>query len=370
MRLLIDGHLDMGWSAVSMNRDLTEPVAQMRAREVGLDDQQSRGRATVALPEMRRGGVAVCLPTLLARARREKKPVLRETMDYGNQDIAHAMAHAQLAYYRALSERGEACFLGSVSELNKHWQRWQELHTVSLPIGFILSMEGADPILHPRQTEAWWEIGLRVLSLVHYGIGPYAAGTSAQGGVSAAGYELLREMERLGLILDVTHLTDAGFVQALDRFGGPVVATHSNCRALVSGQRQLTDAQIRRLIERGAVIGAVADIWMLSDQWPANTFNDQGFFVSSPEARDLVRLEAMAAHIDHVCQLAGNADHAAIGSDLDGGYGTEQSPADLDTIADLQILDGLLKARGFGDAEIDQIFHGNWLRFFRQHLSA
>jgi membrane dipeptidase len=175
--------------------------------------------------------------------------------------------------------------------------------------------------------------------------------------LSSAGIELLRKFEDLGIILDVTHLCDHSMEQALDVYDGPVLASHHNCRALVPGDRQLTDGQIKQLVARGAVIGAVLDAWMLYPGW-----------VRGETRPEVVGLEAAADHIDRVCQIAGNTDHSAIGSDLDGGFGFEQTPRDLNTISDLQKLDGILQSRGYGDADIDKIFHGNWLRFFSANL--
>jgi membrane dipeptidase len=199
--------------------------------------------------------------------------------------------------------------------------------------------------------------GLRALGPAHYGEGRYAGGTGTEEGLSEAGKLLLKEMDSLHMILDVTHLTDLGFSQAMDIYQGPVWASHHNCRSLVKHQRQLTDDQIRILIERGAVIGGVMDAWMLVEGWLRG--------VSLPKAvgADLNRL---IDHYDHICQIAGNADHIAIGSDLDGAFGTEQSPFDLETIADLQKLPDLLKKRGYKESDIENILHGNWLRFLRK----
>lgn len=156
------------------------------------------------------------------------------------------------------------------------------------------------------------------------------------------------------MVLDMTHLSDESFWQAAKLFRGPVLASHNNCRSLVPGNRQFTDDQIKCLIERDSVIGAACDDWMLHPGWTQET------------SRSVVGLEAVVDHIDHVCQLAGNARHSAIGSDLDGGYGTEQSPRDLDTIVDLQKLTALLRARGYQQADIEAVMHGNWLRFFQR----
>jgi membrane dipeptidase len=223
----------------------------------------------------------------------------------------------------------------------------------SAPFGFILSMEGADPIRSPAQAAAWWEDGLRVVGLAHYGPSAYAHGTASQGGLSPKGIDLLAAMAELGMILDVTHLADQSFWEAVKIWRGPLLASHNNCRALVPGDRQFDDDQIKLIIERGGVIGAAFDAWMLAPDWTL-----------ALEPR--VRLDAVIDHIDRVCQIAGNARHAAIGSDLDGGYGTEQCPEGLDTIADLQKIPPLLRQRGYPEADVEAIMHGNWLRLFER----
>ena len=212
--------------------------------------------------------------------------------------------------------------------LESHCNDWREEGgATAAPLGFILSMEGADPVLQPEQVQEWWDVGLRIIGPAHYGVSPYAHGTGTEGGLFPRGPALLKEMERVGMILDVTHLSDLCFDEALDMLRGPVLASHHNCRALVPDQRQLTDEQIRRLVGRGAVIGTALDAWMLHPGWVRGQ--------TQPEEAG-VNLERMVDHIDRVCQLAGNARHAALGTDLDGGFGREQSPHDLDTIADLQ----------------------------------
>jgi membrane dipeptidase len=163
-------------------------------------------------------------------------------------------------------------------------------------------------------------------------------------------------MERLGMILDATHLCDDSFREALDCFGGTVWASHSNCRALVPHNRQFSDEQIRELIARDAVIGAAFDAWMLAPGWVRGE--------TTPESAG-VTLETVANHIDHVCQIAGNARHSAIGSDLDGAFGREQCPADVRTIADLNNLPAILRSRGYGEGDIQGIAHGNFLRILR-----
>jgi len=224
------------------------------------------------------------------------------------------------------------------------------------PIGFILSLEGADSLINLSYLEKAYGYGLRALGPAHYGPGRYAGGTGTEDGLSEKGKSLLKEMDALKLILDVTHLTDQGFSEAMKIYKGPVWASHHNCRALVNNQRQLTDDQIKELVERGSVIGGVLDAWMLTDNWIRG--------VSIPKARG-TDLNILIDNYDHICQIAGNSHHIAIGSDLDGAFGTEQSPYDIDTIADLQKLPELLKLRGYSDVDISNVLHGNWLKFLR-----
>jgi membrane dipeptidase len=358
---MIDGHLDLSWNALSWGRDVTLDLDRLNRDERGMTDHPARGRATTTLPEMRRAGIAVCQATLLARAKPEiRRPEGHErlSLDYANQEIASAMARGQLAYYELLERRGLVRMIRTAGDLDNHWNQWTAENETQ-PIGYILAMEGADPIVEPSQAVEWWNLGLRSVNLAHYGKSRYAMGTGGDGPLSGEGVQLLREFEQLGMILDATHLSDTSFFQALDLFHGPVLASHNNCRALVPDHRQFSDEQIRLLFEKGAVIGVALDAWMLFPGW-----------VIGQTSREVVHLEAVADHIDHLCQLAGNNRHVAIGSDLDGGFGTEQTPVGLDRITDLQDLNQILSSRGYSDQDIDAVFHGNWLRFFRENLPS
>jgi membrane dipeptidase len=362
MPRIIDSHLDLAWNALSWERDLTLPLGEIRAAESGMIDKPGRGVGVVCLPEMRRGGMAVCFGTLLVRAKpeRPREGRRRPELDYATQEMACAVARGQLAYYRLLEERGEIAILRNRDELEKHWAQWPDAAPgAKLPVGVILAMEGADPIVSPQQVRQWHELGLRCVGLAHYGQGHYAHGTGGDGPLTPRGRELLREMARVGMILDLTHCADTGWFEAIELYDGPVLASHNNCRALVPGDRQFSDEQIRRLVGRGGVIGVALDAWMLLPGWKRG---------QTP--REAVTLGHVADQIDRICQIAGNADHVGIGSDLDGGFGTEQTPLEIESIADLQKLEPLLAARGYGQHDIDGIFHGNWQRFLTQHLPA
>jgi membrane dipeptidase len=351
----LDAHLDLALNALEWNRDLTRPIAHLRAVEAGMRDKAGRGRGTVCLPEMRRGRLGLAVVTQLARVNRNEghNPVAA----WQSPAQAWAMTQGQLAWYRAMEEAGEIKMIASRADLETHVSLLETKEDIAL--GFILSLEGADSLITPAHLERAYSQGLRAVGLAHYGPGRYAHGTSSTGGLPPLGRQLLAEMEHLGMILDVTHLSDACFWEALENFSGPVWASHHNCRALVPHQRQLSDDQIRALIERDAVIGAALDAWMIIPDWV------QGKTTS--EERGL-RLENVVEHIDYVCQIAGNTRHTGLGSDLDGGFGREQSPCDLDTIADVGRLCDLLQARGWSAEDLTHFAHANFLRILRRAL--
>lgn len=353
--LIIDAHLDLAWNAIQWGRDLTRSTYSIRTLETGMS-AKGRGLGTVALPELRQGRVAVCFATILARS--TGRPVVN--VDYPHITQAHGAGMSHVAYYRALEQMGHATIIGDRAALDGHikrWQDWEQSGGETPPLGFVISMEGADPILAPDRLEEWHAAGLRLLGLAHYGPCRYAGGTGEEYGLTDIGRAILPEMRRLSIALDLTHLSDAAFWEALECYDGPVLASHHNCRALVPHQRQLTDDQIRAIAARDGVIGAAFDTWMVKPWWVAS---------ERPNPQNpTVRIEHVVDHIDHVCQLTGSSRHAAIGSDLDGGFGREQSPEDLDTIADLQRVSDLLAQRGYAPDDVAAIMHGNWLRFLR-----
>lgn len=353
--LIVDAHLDLSMNALEWNRDLTQPVAAINAREAGLTDKPDRGRAVVSLPELRRGGIGLVVATQIARFVAPGNPL----PGWHSPAQAWAQTQGQLAWYQAMEAAGEMTQIRDLATLDQHLARWADagIPAERKPVGYILSLEGADSLVNVDYLAQAHQSGLRALGPAHYGPGRYAQGTDATGGLRPAGRALLREMARLNIILDATHLCDESFWEALDCFDGPVWASHNNCRALVPHHRQFSDAQLRALIARGAVIGGALDAWMLVPGWVRGT--------STPRALRC-NLEVVVDHLDHICQLAGNARHVGVGSDLDGAFGREQCPYDLETIADLQTLPALLARRGYPPADVASIMHGNWLRFLRQ----
>jgi membrane dipeptidase len=358
--LIFDAHLDLSMNAIEWNRNLTRSVAEIRQFEQGKKDKVDRGAGVVALPEMRRGQVGVCVATMIARSA-PGKSLLPMLPGFSSPEIAWAMTQAQLAWYRAMEEAGEMVQVSDFATLMKYVELWQAGPSDALPIAYILSLEGADSILTPKHLERAYDAGLRALGPVHYGPGRYGHGTHSVGGLTAIGRELLGEMRRLGIILDVTHFSDESFWEALELWDGPVWASHNNCRALVPDQRQYSDDQIKELVRRDAVIGGVFDAWMLVPGWQRG--------VTTPQPTG-VGMRHVLDHLDYICQLAGNARHVAIGSDLDGGFGREQCPADVETIADLQKIPAMLADRGYAEADIRRVAHENWIDFLARAWHA
>lgn len=363
--IIADGHLDLGYNALQCNRNLLNSALTIRVQEVGnrhgLPPNWGATQGTVALPEMRQGRVALSFVTLLAASSGHMVP----HMDYPSPLQANAIARGQLAYYRLLEKEGRVRVITNAHALYQHITEWEEWNLLpdaapekAPPLGFVISMEGSDPILRPEELAEWYELGLRMIIVAHYGPGRYTGGTGTELGLTNIGFYLLKEMERLGILLDVTHFSDQAFWQALENYQGTIIASHSNSRALVPNQRQFSDEQMKVIIQRGGVVGTCADIWMLQPNW-----------VLGVNGNEDIPIERMVDHIDHVCQLAGNSCHAAIGTDLDGGYGQKQSPYDLETIADLQKLVGLLEKRGYSPDDSANVLYRNWVRLLGQSWS-
>lgn len=346
---IFDAHLDLSMNALEWNRDLRLPVSEIRNMESGMKDKPDRGKNTVSLDAMRKGNIGLCVATQIARYsdRNNQLP------GWNSQQQAWAQTQGQLAWYQTMVKEGQMAQITNVNELKTHLELWDS-NADNKPIGFVLSLEGADSIVDIDYLDIAYENGLRAIGPAHYGPGVYAFGTDAIGGIGDKGKALLKKMQSLNIILDATHLCDQSFWEAMNAFDGPVWASHSNCRSLVNHNRQFNDEQLMALIEKGAVIGIPLDAWMMVPNWVRGQSNPKDMGVS---------LEKMVDNIDHICQLAGNSKHVGLGTDLDGAFGKEQSPYDLDTIADLQLLPELLTARGYRSEDVENIMHANFIQF-------
>ena len=310
---IIDAHLDLAMNAMEWNRDIRQPLNEIRAAESGMNDKPDRGKGMISFDELRKGNIGLVVATQIARYVSPDNPRLTggQTLPgWHSPEQAWAQTQAQLAWYKAMEDEGELMQVKDRRSLEMNRAFWNNDYAgEKKTIGYILSLEGADSLITIHHVEKAYDYGLRVIGPAHYGPGRYANGTNATGRLNAEGLSLLKEMERLNIILDSTHLCDDAFWQALDHFHGHVWASHNNCRALVNHNRQFSDEQIRVLIERDAVIGVALDAWMLVSGWIRG---------ESTAEKMNCGLEKLIDHIDHICQIAGNANPKLVSAHLHG----------------------------------------------------
>ena len=369
--LVFDGDYPMAYSGIDANRDLTRALADVRATPKGPRDIEEHIGVLATLPEMRRGRVAAALVKIAARLENPGTIL----WSYRSAAAARGVAVGQLGYYRALEALGEARILSTGPVLAAHFDAWEGAAAAdqpALPIGFVIGMEGADPILDAADVERWWSDGVRVVSLAHYGVSRYAhgTGTGVDGSLLPAGRSILEAMDRVGMLLDLSHVSDRANRESLEIFGGPLLASHSNTRAVVPGERQLPDDLIRSIAARDGVVGVTFDAWMLNHRreydWSLQTpiVNERG------TADGPITLEDVANHIVHICSLTGSTRHAGIGGDTDGQGGADGAPLRIDTVADYQKLAGVLEKRGYSTEDVDNVMYRNWVRFYETYLPA
>ena len=359
--LIVDLHLDLAWDALFWNRDLTLTAQQVRSQEDSEIPQvapdSSTGFCTVTFPEMRRGSVGIMLSTIMSRIEPRYRGSRRDGMR--TQEQAMAIGRGHLAYYQAMARRGEIKPVRGLDDLDEAVRAWSD-PAERTPIYHILSMESADPISDPDDVEFWWNAGLRVVGPAHFGHNTYIHGTFTDGGLKPLAKPLYKAMRETGMILDITHMADQAVWESFDLWDGPIMASHCTCRSIVPGQRHLTDDMIRELIRRDGIIGLVF----------CQLFIDPAIRWEHPPSRTTYvpkySMEGLIPHVEHIANLA-NGSHAniAIGTDMDGGFGAELTPTDVNTIADLQKFRTVLREAGLGDDDVNGILHGNAIRFLR-----
>lgn len=347
--LIVDAHEDIAWNALALGRDVRRSALETRRMERGTDVPERNGLCMVGLPEWLEGRVAVVFGTVFA------SPAYRGSSGphtYSNAEEAHRLGQTQLDYYHRLAdEEDQVTLIGSLADLDSVLETWGNGEPV---VGIVPLMEGAEPIREPAEAEMWFERGIRLVGPSWSAGTRYAGGNAAPGPLTDPGRELLEIMAELGLLLDVSHLAEESFFEAVGRFEGQVVATHANPRALVPGPRHLSDEMIDRLAERGGVIGIVPANHFLRTDWETRT----------------ITVADVAAAIDHVCQVVGDAAHVGLGSDFDGGFGADGTPVELDTVADLEHVGPALGDMGYDEEHITAILSGNWLRILREALPS
>jgi membrane dipeptidase len=348
---IVDAHEDIASNVLFYERDVRRSALETRRLEENQGDPERNGLAMVGVPEWLAGEVAVVCGTIFAPPAGQGSS---NPYAYTDAQEAHEVGVAQLDVYRRLFDESEYVTpVTTRADLEAVLASWR---TDEPRVGIVLLMEGADPIREPAEVAFWFERGVRMIGL-SWSVGTrYAGGNSRAGGLTEAGRALLARMAEYDIILDLSHLAETSYFEALDRFEGSVVATHANPRALVPGPRQLSDEMILELAARDGVMGLVPYNAFLKPDWRRE------------EGKQAVTLEAVVAAIDHVCQLVGDARHVGIGSDFDGGFGAESTPAEFDTVADLRRIGPALIEKGYTDAHVEAILSGNWVRVLEAAL--
>ena len=330
-----DGHLDLAHLAMC-GRDLTAPLPATGGPQP----------ATVTLPALADGGVAWAFGTIFLGAGYDGVG----GYEHGDQDSARTVALEQIEIYHRLEADGQIRIVRTSDDLDDG----------GVPLRVVLMMEGADAIRDPTDVAWWYERAVRIVGLAWMFGSRFAGGNARPGGLSREGRELISALDDLGVVHDLSHLSDASASELLESSGGPVIASHSNVRELIdeTNQRHLSDELIVRIADRDGVIGL--NLLFGIDVHLRRTGTIEGSY-------ERPAIASLVDHADRMAELAGRR-HVALGSDMDGGFGADRLPAGIDRPADLHQIADELAARGWSSDEIDGVASGNWLRLLRSVL--
>ncbi|NIS80540.1 MAG: peptidase M19 [Anaerolineales bacterium] len=358
--LIVDAHEDLAWNVLTFGRNYLRSTEETRTLEIDTDVPAHNGHTLLGWPEWVLGRVAVIFSTLFAAPVRWQEGPW-DTMVYADADEAHRLYQANLDVYLRLEEEHSDRFrvVRALPDLDAVLSSWEGEEPSAPQIGLVLLMEGADGVRHVDELVEWFEAGIRI-------VGPawertrYAGGTREPGPLTDDGRAFLEMMAGLGMILDLSHMTEEGVEEALDTYPGVLIASHSNPKARIPNNekpfRHLSDALLRRIAERDGVVGTLIANHFLKDGWQVD------------DGREVVTLEDVATCIDHVCQVIGDARHVGIGSDFDGGFGLNKVPTGLDSVADLRLIGDALQTRGYDSGDVEAILGVNWVRVLRRAL--
>jgi membrane dipeptidase len=362
MPIIVDAHADIAYNMLKYGRNYLRSAEETRRLEVGSDTLLENEDALLGWPDYQRGQVAIIFSTLYAMPMRWHKSG-NDLQVYKTYDEAHRLYHEQLLTYHQMTDSASDKFriIASSNDLNMILNSWQNPNPNKNghPVGMVVLMEGAEGIRILPELEEWYNLGVRLIGPAWVGT-RYCGGWKEPGPLTSDGRELLSAMADYNFILDLSHMDERSAIEALDIYHGPIVGTHGNCLSLMpnsNSNRHFSDRILEGIIERDGVIGIV----------PFNSYLKVGWVAGKSERKE-VPLSIVADHIDHICQIAGNALHAGIGSDFDGGFGLQSVPLEIDTVADLQNLVFLFQARGYSDIDITNILGGNWITRLKRDL--
>lgn len=363
MSIIIDAHEDIAWNTLCFGRNYLNSAHRIRQTEAGSPIEEINGVAMLGLPEWLKGGVAVIGATLFTPPERRRTSSLEQ--HYNDSDEAHALALAQAGIYEQMAEHSAQIKLirrrADLEVVLKTWEGFdpalaEDPRRDERQIGLVYLIEGGDSIREPAEVEWWYERGVRLIGPAWVGT-QYCGGTDEPGPLTPAGVQLLKHMSRFNLVLDLSHMDDRAFLQALDQYDGPLIASHANPRAMTNNHnRHLSGEMIKGLVQHDGVIGVLI----------FNKFLLKGWEHEHP--KEAATVETVVNAIDTICQYAGNAQHVGIGTDFDGGFGMQSTPAGFDTVADLQIIAPALAQRGYTESDVELIMSGNWMRVLRSAL--
>jgi membrane dipeptidase len=318
--VIVDAHLDIGWNALAHGRGFLQPPAPSY-----LVSRSSLVAAGVGL-------VFATLYTAPARAGR----AMRTRFVYENAHEANIMATAQVNYYKSSGLQ----LIGDKSELESYLSGWKKGRLAA-----VLLMEGADPIEDPSQLGAWTDRGVRIIGPA-WGATRYSGGSGQPGGLTELGVQLLKAMRRKRVILDLSHMADQAVADAFKLWRGPIMASHSNARKIVPGDRQITDATAKEVASRDGMLGV-------------------SFYQRHLRASGRATLDDVIKHLVHLTRAAGGPERVGLGTDLDGGFDAREAPMkDLTALRELRA--GLTKR--FSKTQVDGVMGGNWIEFLGRSL--
>lgn len=357
--LIIDAHQDLAWNMLTFGRDYNRSAAETRQLERDSPAPTLNDDTMLGWPDYQAGRVAVVFATLFCAPERRRLGEW-DTQVYRTPTQARQLYSAQLdAYHRLVDTRPDHFRLvADKSALEGVIAHWEDEQQEEHPVGLVILMEGAEGVQEPAELETWWQRGVRLVGPAWAGT-RFCGGTREPGPLTQEGFALLAGMADYGFTLDLSHMDEQAALQALDIYPAAIVVSHANALALLKGSesnRHLSDRVLNGLIERDGIVGLV----------PYNRFLVAGW--APEDGREAVPIDRLVAQIDYICQLAGNARHAGIGTDFDGGFGLQSAPTGIDTIADLQKLTSLLAEKGYTQYDIAAILGGNWLSLLQRTL--
>jgi len=355
--IILDAHEDISYNAFCFNRDYRLSTKRIRELEVGTVYPSQNGNAVLSLPDGLRGRVAVSCATIFTAPDMGNPYASYARVMYQSASQAETLGFDQITYYENLiAVEPRLRLIKTNADLDEVLATWGDDRPSSERVlGWILLMENGDPIVTPRDFGRWHERGLRV-------VGPawvasrYSGGTGMPGGLTPLGFDLLREMMAYHAVLDVSHMAEQAFYDAVNFYEGSIIASHSNPRYFCDTDRHLSDDMIRLLAQHDGVMGVVLFNLFLDGNWQYS------------DGKNAISISRVVEVIDYICQLTGSSAHVGIGGDFDGGFGVESIPAEMDNVGDLWLIKGALEARGYSEADIHAILNGNMLRKLRQAL--